>query len=79
MRPIHRQADSRPPSRLQAGKQTPDRQADSRQPIENIMRRSPYVKQCLMRVRKPTPHGSTGSRVNNIGSIILVPSLLTPR
>lgn len=29
-----------------------------------------------MRVRKPTPHGSTGSRVNNIGSIILVPSLL---
>lgn len=52
------------------------RQADSRPPIENIMRRSPYVKQCLMRVRKPTPHGSTGSRVNNIGSIILVPSLL---
>lgn len=29
-----------------------------------------------MRVRKPTPHGSTESRVNNIGSIILVPSLL---
>lgn len=24
-------------------------------------------------------YGSTGSRVNNIGSIILVPSLLTPR
>ena len=30
------------------GKQTPDRQADSRPPIENIMRRSPYVKRCLM-------------------------------